>query len=115
MRALTCATGDPCRRALASIGARRLYPRLPYGFGPVVARAQFSADDGVMKNHSSRTWVVYALCLLVLGIVAWWVVSALLSMLFKLFVVALVVGGVVYLYRRSTRRIRNPGPRQLRR
>jgi hypothetical protein len=51
----------------------------------------------------------------VLGIVAWWVVSALLSMLFKLFVVALVVGGVVYLYRRSTRRIRNPGPRQLRR
>ncbi|HEY2041463.1 MAG TPA: hypothetical protein VGH11_02215 [Jatrophihabitans sp.] len=65
-----------------------------------------------MKSHSSRTWVFYVVSLFVAGVLAWWVVTALLGLLFKLVVIALVVGGAVYLFGRSNRQV-GGGPRRL--
>jgi hypothetical protein len=67
-----------------------------------------------VKSHSSGTWVIYIAGLVVLGLVAWWVITTLLGILFKLFLIALVVGGAFYLVGRSRRRVGGGGRRSIR-
>jgi hypothetical protein len=78
-----------------------------------VARGGLRADHGAMKGHRPRTWLLYVLCLVVLGMGALWLVNVVLGLLFKLFVAAIVVAAAVYLFGRSTGRLDDKGPRPL--
>jgi hypothetical protein len=62
-----------------------------------------------MKQHRPRTLMLYLVCLLAAGAVAWWVISALLSILFKLVLGAVVVAGAIYLVGRATRGLDDDG------
>ncbi|HEX6498945.1 MAG TPA: hypothetical protein VF054_07910 [Micromonosporaceae bacterium] len=54
--------------------------------------------------------------LVLVGLVAWWLLKALIGLLFYVLVGALVVGGVVYLYSRARRSLgRRSGPPPIRR
>jgi hypothetical protein len=60
-------------------------------FAFTAARGDSRARHGAMKSHRPRTVMLYVLCV----IVAWWVNSALPSILIKLILGALVVAGAV--------------------
>jgi hypothetical protein len=66
-----------------------------------------------VKEHRPGTWVAYLIALLVIGSVAWWVISAILGMLFKLVLIGLVVAGAIYLVGRSGRGSIDRGRRRL--
>jgi uncharacterized membrane protein YfcA len=70
---------------------------------------------GRMDNgHPFRTLALWVLGLIVVGVVAWWVVKALLSLVFYLIVGAVVVGGATYLFRKSTHSLSKAERRRLR-
>ena len=75
--------------------------------------AALSAHHRTMKSHRSRTWLLYVVGVIVLGLAALWVINVLLGLLFKIVLVALVVAGAMYLFGRSSRRLDQSGPRRL--
>jgi hypothetical protein len=66
-----------------------------------------------MKSHSSRTWLFYLLGIVAVGMVAWWVVKAVIAAMSTLLVLALIVGGI-YLYTKARRSLSGGGRGQLR-
>lgn len=60
-----------------------------------------------MENgHFLRNAVLTIAGLVVAGVVAWWLIKALIGVIFYILVGALVVGGAVYLYGKAKRSIR---------
>ena len=58
-----------------------------------------------MNSHASRNFVLAVLGLLVVGALAWWLVSHLITLLAYILVIALVVGGAAFLVSKARRSI----------
>jgi hypothetical protein len=63
------------------------------------------------QSHRSPLW--YLVGILLVGIVAWWVVKLLLGLVFYVMVGVIVVGGVMYLARKSKGSLRDAGHRKI--
>lgn len=63
------------------------------------------AQHGAMNSHASRNFVLAVLGLLVVGALAWWLVNHLITLIAYILVIALAVGGAVYLVGRVRRSI----------
>lgn len=63
------------------------------------------AQHGAMNSHASRNFVLAVLGLLVVGALAWWLVSHLITLLAYILVIALVVGGAAFLVSKARRSI----------
>jgi len=101
LHSLNC-RADPVRRAQR---LRRCLWRL-------LAIANVRADHGPMKSHRPRTWLLYLVGAVVVVMTGLWVINALLGLLFKLFIGAIIVIGAIYLLGRpSRRRLDSPGRR----
>jgi hypothetical protein len=69
-----------------------------------------------MENgHFLRNVVLTVAGVVVVGLVAWWVIQALLGIVFYVIVGALIVGGAIYVTGRAKRAIRGGGRNQIRR
>ncbi|GAA5181965.1 hypothetical protein GCM10023322_17840 [Rugosimonospora acidiphila] len=67
------------------------------------------------NGHFLRNAVLAVGALVVIGLLAGWLVSALLHVIFYIVVGALVVGGVMYLYGKAKRSVRGGGRRSIKR
>jgi hypothetical protein len=77
----------------------------------LLANADLRGDHGYMKSHRPRTWLLYLVGIFVVVMTGLWVINALLGLLFKLFIGAIIVIGAVYLVGRpSRRRLESRGP-----
>lgn len=62
---------------------------------------------GRMENgHFLRNALLAIAGLIVVGVIAWWIIKALLFLIFYLAIGAVVVGGAIYVYGRAKRSLR---------
>lgn len=68
-----------------------------------LSKAPERAQTGNVKSHRPRTYLLYGVGVIAAGVVAWWVLMALLHLLVTMVIVFLVVGGAVMAVRASRR------------
>jgi uncharacterized membrane protein SirB2 len=65
------------------------------------------------NSHAFRNFVLTVVGLIVVGALAWWLISHLISLILYVAVGALIVGGVVYVVGRARRSIGADGRRRI--
>ena len=67
------------------------------------------------NSHALRNFLLAVVGLIVVGGLAWWLITHLVTLIIYIAVGAVVVGGAVYLYGKAKRSITGNGRRSIRR
>jgi hypothetical protein len=73
-----------------------------------------AGHHGDMENsHGFRNFLLLVAGLFVVGVVGWWLLKAVIGVLFYILVGAVVVGGAIFIYGRAKRAISGGRRRQI--
>jgi hypothetical protein len=79
----------------------------------LVALAGRTHDEAMENSHGLRNFLLVLVGLIVVGGVAWWLISHLITVILYIAVGALVVGGGIYLVGKARRSLTGGGRRSI--